>query len=805
MKKAFYRIFSLVLAIVVIITSFSGCTGGIVEADASEYLTKGEWFNYFVSENELYSDTKSIELDLESDSPYYSAVMCVVDYELCSVEEACKDLDKPVTRDVVAYTCVNYIVEGYRKESTKKFKDSDKITDVSAAGEAIDYGILDSVSKNKFKPDEYVTSEKCVSAVENMQNYEANFTFSEDESYTEIEYQDNVKLIDAEIEKVVDYIPAEDAKKTTEVSTSKTLNPEVSYIGNASSEASNLIDTKHSAGDTVIVLVPNGYYKKHVSDFDIGNIIKFKNFEISGMGNEGVLEVDYMEITEVEKIIDGNEKGNYLVSGVLPSDDKIIKKIRKGQKDTSSSGVKISASEEAKQNNISVKVEDGTIKFSYKKDISIKGDKKTSPVFSGTISSDFSIGNFSFTTTGLDTIFSDVVKGKGVNASVKINYEKNMSVKTETDKMRYVPYNNGNGKFPSNFSRSRFTTGSGAKRIKIAKISIPMKSCPALSISFGLYLRIEADGSLQIVIDETDTRGLAIKKGKIEPIKESKKETKIEIKASLYTGLEFEIALSITGTRTPIANFDAGFGIQYDITATLYHVDIEGKVKVNDKGKKDELKQASVSAENCDIVVADDSSHSTVYCIDIQKQIKGYMRGLSKEECYLGKLISIFDRKYTEIRTKDWVVSSSSSHFEDGAFIDKCMRESTLDEDVEHKIELKASNIDISTYDVTAVPNVCLIDKLYVTKLPYSSEDKAMKNIKNLIVESSDEKVCKVQYFASGHYVLIDTYNAGECVVTISTKDRKYSAKCAVYVSKNDVKNTSINKPIDVVTQYYNI
>ena len=228
MKKAFYRIFSLVLAIVVIITSFSGCTGGIVEADASEYLTKGEWFNYFVSENELYSDTKSIELDLESDSPYYSAVMCVVDYELCSVEEACKDLDKPVTRDVVAYTCVNYIVEGYRKESTKKFKDSDKITDVSAAGEAIDYGILDSVSKNKFKPDEYVTSEKCVSAVENMQNYEANFTFSEDESYTEIEYQDNVKLIDAEIEKVVDYIPAEDAKKTTEVSTSKTLNPEVS-------------------------------------------------------------------------------------------------------------------------------------------------------------------------------------------------------------------------------------------------------------------------------------------------------------------------------------------------------------------------------------------------------------------------------------------------------------------------------------------------------------------------------------------------------------------------------------------------
>ena len=36
--------------------------------------------------------------------------------------------------------------------------------------------------------------------------------------------------------------------------------------------------------------------------------------------------------------------------------------------------------------------------------------------------------------------------------------------------------------------------------------------------------------------------------------------------------------------------------------------------------------------------------------------------------------------------------------------------------------------------------------------------------------------------------VLIDTYNAGECVVTISTKDRKYSAKCAVYVSKNDVR-----------------
>ena len=247
MKKAFYRIFSLVLAIVVLITALSGCTGGIVEADASDYLTKGEWFNYFISEVDLSYSSK-ISLDLDSESEYYDAVMSIVDNEIIDEENAVKDLDKIVTKDVVAYTCVNYLPTAYQVvgETDYKFKDEKKITDVNAAKVAVNVGIVEAKSKTKFGAEDYVSAEDCEKAINTMIDHLSTYEFKENN--TKINYNDNVYETNDEVEvvsyKISDFYDNTEDQNTENVSfmgLKNSKNPEIKNCDKSEDEITVLI------------------------------------------------------------------------------------------------------------------------------------------------------------------------------------------------------------------------------------------------------------------------------------------------------------------------------------------------------------------------------------------------------------------------------------------------------------------------------------------------------------------------------------------------------------------------------------
>ena len=120
--------------------------------------------------------------------------------------------------------------------------------------------------------------------------------------------------------------------------------------------------------------------------------------------------------------------------------------------------------------------------------------------------------------------FGDILSGNIENAICRLDYTVVNSFSASTE-MRYTPTNNGNGKFLSNLSRSRFTgaNAAGAKEIKIARLYTDLGY--GFNVEMYVYLTIEIDGSIHISIENTYGRGFKIKNNVLTPIYD--KETKI--------------------------------------------------------------------------------------------------------------------------------------------------------------------------------------------------------------------------------------------------------------------------------------
>lgn len=769
MKKAFYRIFSLVLAIVVLITALSGCTGGIVEADASDYLTKGEWFNYFISEVDLSYSSK-ISLDLDSESEYYDAVMSIVDNEIIDEENAVKDLDKIVTKDVVAYTCVNYLPTAYQVvgKTDYKFKDEKKITDVNAAKVAVNVGIVEAKSKTKFGAEDYVSAEDCEKAINTMIDHLATYEF--EENNTKFIYNDNVYETNDDVEvesyKISDFNDyTDDDSSITDVSFSGLKNDNEPEISNCANEK-----------DEIVVWVPELSYITNKEAYRVGNIVKFNVFELDIPRKS--LDICYIKITE-EPTKGRSPKGisAYRIKGTLPTTNETIKCIEKGQKGRSKAESIKLIPDGTDYKFGPVKIKDGSINFKYTTkssktmDLDNGRSDKTDPTLSANIDLDITISDIIMAYSGFDTIFTDSMYGKP-NANLTFSYKTKVNGKLTIPETRLAPYNNGNGKFPSNLNRSRFTTGKGAEDIKICKCKV---SFYGINATLRIGLQVKVDGTVKVTVEKDSSTNYVIKKGGISTTQTSKKNAELKAEVNLYVGVEMKGDISLGGfPKTIIADCRVGAGFNAVVTGNVY-------IMNNSTTTTEYSKKTDTNISGTQLKYYSKFDTKLKYCIGAKCQFKIYAGGFEGDSI-IKYVIKLFNKDFNGLY-KEQALALGQFHFEDGKVVKQCTRVEGDDE----KIECTAGDkFDISAYNV--VINDDMPAYFYITEIP--CKPKNLEKINNGLKVSAAtgtnrKKICNVTYFSDEHKVEIDPVSQGTCLVTISTPHKKFNLSVAVIVNKN--------------------
>lgn len=799
MKKLLLKITSIVLSIVLFVTSFSGCAAGTIEADASQYLTKGEWFALFAGETDLNYSGNENQLSIGEDSEYYYAVMAIVDNEIIDSETACKDLDKRVTKDVVSYTCVNFLPEAFRKNSERTYSDEDKITDPKAAAEAVDYGIVEEKSSKKFEPDKLMSIDECENAINATVKRLTTYEFSEEERNFEIEYQDNVYETDAEVEvvegSISDYTDyTEGVEDNTAEGMVNNDDLTVSMLGLKSSTpaVTNVAETE----DVVTIRIPESVYNKDKKAYKKGNIIKVQPFELTADFNNRPRKVEccYLKIT-LDPIKLGS---NYNITGVLPTVDDAIKSVKSGQKSTDKATNGKLTENSGTRGVSGLTITSNGAKFTYtnkakgKVDLNNGRSNKTDPTLEANFSVSVEISDIKLTTTGFDTILLDAVCGNP-NATVGISYKTNVEVSASFPKTRLAPYNNGNGKFPSNLSRSRWTSGNGAKDIKIGKIRYAFGPLVA---ELGLYLQIHLDGKITVALKKDSNTTYTVTKNGISSVSSSEDSLTARAEVNLYAGVELRGDLHIAGfSSLPICDMKAGAGFNIQGTGNLFILTKENKY--TDKTS------TNLSGEELKAITTSYKDTKFGYCLNIKLDFKIYGQ-IASGNCIIGKAVKFFKKDFKGLYGEE-VFPIFEKHWEDGKEISKCTREPDGDKTEEEGKTIKAGDkIDVSNYNLVLDDGTCGV--FYVTQVPGTEKTKD-KNADKLCVFSTDESVCTAKYYKDNHMVEVSAMGEGTCEVRILTTGGKKTSNlgmryisCAIIVNANkEVSFVPSNTNLEIV------
>ena len=781
MKKAFLKITSVVLSVIIFATSFTACAPGMIEADASQYLTKGEWFAYFASETDLKFSGANNELNIENDSQYYEAVMSIVDNEILDAETACQNLDKKVTKDIVANTCVNYLPEAYRKASKRTFTDANKITDIKAAAEAVDYGFVEPKSKKKFGPEEYLDIDACESAINATVKRITTYEFPKEECNFVINYRENVFDTDAKVEvvegSISNYYDYTEGSNSGELDKSNDFS--VSLLGLRSSKP-KVKQLAFNKEDSVTIRVPENVFNKNKEAYKVGNIVKVQPFELSANFENSIrtVECSFLKIT-MEPLKFGSV---YSVTGVLPTVEETIKSVGKGQKSREEAkNGKIT--EDCKAKGVSgLKITSDGVSFKYtnsarkKIDIDNGRSNKTDPTLGADFSISVGISNITLQTDGFDSIFMDAIFSEP-NANINLSYTTSVELEASFPETRLAPYNNGNGKFPSNLSRSRWTCGNGAKDIKIAVIKLEFG--PIIG-QFGLYLQIHLDGKITVTLKKDTHTTYHISRNGISTTSYSEKSISARAEINLYVGVELRGDIHIFGLGAlPLCDAKVGVGFVLNGSGNLFMLTEENKY--TDKRNTD------LSGEELQAIVSGDKKTKFGYCLNIKLSFKIYADAATGD-CIVGKVIRLFKNDFSAYH--EWNFPIFEKHWEDGHEVDKCTREpADKDKEQEEKNLKCGDRIDISNYNLVLDEGTC--DVFYVTQIPCKEKNKE-KTAKRITVASTDNSVCTATYYKEDHMIQVSAVGEGTCEIRIAAMKMTSAVplgmdyvSCAIIVNKN--------------------
>ena len=115
---------------------------------------------------------------------------------------------------------------------------------------------------------------------------------------------------------------------------------------------------------------------------------------------------------------------------------------------------------------------------------------------------------------------------------------------------------------------------------KIASVEIPIPNMPVVSIALDISLKVNVDGSIELVVDSSNARGYEIINNQGRVINNTvNKENKVNLGADCQLTANFGIALKLLGLTVVDAGVETGIGV--DAKATVIWFTAKGEVADN--------------------------------------------------------------------------------------------------------------------------------------------------------------------------------------------------------------------------------
>lgn len=757
------------MALLIFLQAFTGCTSQ--KTDDEIYITKGEFFAYYVYENGMSSPKYTPEEIANSKNGEIEAEILVA-WEYITEDQAKGGLKKPVEKEIVVTVCANAtygLVEG----DTTQIKDADLLDNPQLIADAYASGFFE-LENGYFDGAKKMTFAECEEIMQKANTYTANFHFEANTG--EIVFDDSVHVLDDSNFEEGDFIidsfimdeSADDETNATDVNSFET--PSVSTLEkneNSDCETVTIADSLSlynpysNKVKGFIAQIPKYTFEEKLGNPQPGDVVAVTRSNILNSDMKygktqsvyGVLKdaipidayytctFDIPTFEQVAPITDVNKTN---ASKIDTSSFAQLETEYCGWKldfDISGSGLAVKASKDFTVN-----------KPGLEKDDNSRKNTTTATV-------DFSISDLNLDVDNLKSFAT-----KEGNGWLKITCDTDMTFSL-SQSLRYTPYNNRNGKFPSNWNRSRWTDSDskGAKAIKVAKFNVSYYD--VVGIEVYVYLLIQVDGTA-VFTTSVDEGGVKIENnnGYIKSQKLGDKEETFEGTLNVHGRFGIEATLYLLKFIN-IITYDVGLNADAEFMVGLYY---------EEKLAEDGL---YADVEGLTEYAAKDSKFE--YCIDVTLDLS--VSGELKD-CGV-KLILDCVSKGTALNFSK-PVYSTGIHIENNSIVDECTR--GKDEEVEKSQD---DEIELEAYKIILTQYTCETVKL--NALPAETV-KVLESKNSITVKSENDDIVSAKYNKNTKTIILEGNGEGSTEITIIGKKgmlwwkETVEQKISVTVNKQD-------------------
>lgn len=794
-----------IISIIMIICMLIGFTSCVSQAE-EKHMIKGEFFNSLIKAFNYYPLDGS---DIDQTNDYKIEAQTIADWDLLPEEEAFKKLNSAITKEEAAIVCLNTI---YIKKqgSVDDIKDAKLCNHPQEIADAVATGIVSVDSKGYFDGKKKLTYEECQEIITNTITAKVNGEYDEDAGFVAYAYGENDLQFSAADFSEDDYMHVEgyeesraraNEKETKAESVDKSAETSVSFLNasNNSPVTTTYIENIHK--EYFNVKVSESLYNSKFSKLKKGDYIVYtgdkclpKNFDLNDLKKNQMLPTDITHPFEgyfvsAKKM----SNGYYNLTLEAISDREVManSKIEGVTRSISTDGFEpIEKSVKIAGQTINVKIEpdstgtaltataEGEIKFSekkYEKSEWMNATKTITVIASATMS------NMTVTTNKMENFY------KLVNNDIayfKFTADTSESINLKTGDLRYVPPSNGNGHFASNFTRSRFTDGDGAKAIKVAKVNIPLPY--GLSVTINVHLIINFRGEIHIGFSQQANGFEAVraKNGELHvcPLEPKSKDEEYKVNANLVLGIKAKVILSALDITNIISGYLEG-GVDIEALFSLYKEQNGRDVK--DKSGHADPQEATVAAE----------AEKFKFCFDVLIRI--YIKGGLDQDNLIGKIAGLLNYDISKcsfsIRGKDdsntfGRLPEFCCHFENSGYVDKCTRgDSEEDNDMNQKAASEGKFLLDST-KLNIEDGTC--GDLKITGMPISEKKIAKNYVSGIQVRVKDESIAEAVYLESTNSIVVSAVKPGSTEIEVYVyKDKRngkeYMQTFSVTISEN--------------------
>lgn len=808
--KFFKRIICIVLSLVFMLQMLTGCSSN--KTDETLYITKGEFFAYFVYENDMTSDQYTAE-DIQNCTDGSVEADIIVEWGYLTEELATKDLKKPVEKEIVVMVCANATFD-LKEGNTSDIKDADLLEDPQLIADAYASGFFE-LENGYFDGAEHMSFADCEEIMNRAKEYTANFHYDANTEITEtaegVIEQDSSNYSDGDI--VLEMF-GDESESSNDSDTSASGSgmafysddsetPKITLLGTNTSN-SKIQTLESTTNDLEVTPLAN-----NTDYFGFQNVKGFtatiaKNTFENALGNPKIGDTVVLNRYQV-MLSNTLNRGSGEIIGILkskqlsgasyicmfeyPQFEEAVQK--KNVEKANGSGIDISSFVKEKTEvdgwKLEFSVTGSSIKVDAKKDFTVyetgrkqdwQNSKKTM-----TATANLEIGDFNLDVNNLKSFATK--NGKGY---IKITCDTDIGFSL-SQSLRYTPDSNRNGKFPSNWSNSRWTDADskGAKTIKIARFTPSLYG--VVGINVYIYLLISVDGKVSFKTSiENGGVQITANNGKISTTKLGTKQSEFSANVNLHNRLGVDASLKIFSFINVI-EYDVGADLDLHAVVNLYY--------------EEQLSKSGVYAdeEGLNEYAADDSKFN--YCIGIEIELG--VSGQMKDSGVKMILNAISKGESLDFEKNIW---TGGFHFEDGGFVDKCTRGDDMADELKKS---DSDDVELGAYKVTL--EVGDSDFVWLKAIP--SETMNLLDSKNSItVKSNNKKVCTATYNKTNKLIIVEAVGEGSTEIVINAKKGMWwwketcEQKISVTVNpSSDVEVTGVSyiiiDPAQITDLYY--